>query len=109
MTSSFRGRTVVYGRRFLAAFALVVLSGCETPSPDAGRPVLRVVQSSVSIGDPHIASDSSNRLGILFSVYEALVRRDHEGDYQPSLAVGWEVEDDRHWLHAFPLRRPHRH
>jgi peptide/nickel transport system substrate-binding protein len=64
---------------------------------------LRVVQSSVSVGDPHIASDSSNRLGILFSIYEALVKLDEEGIVQPSLAESWEVgEDARSW--TFHLR-----
>jgi peptide/nickel transport system substrate-binding protein len=57
----------------------------------------------VSLGDPHIASDSSNRLSILFSVYEALVKLDEGGDYQPALAERWEVtEDARTW--TFHLR-----
>jgi len=56
------------------------------------------MQSSVSIGDPHIASDASNRLGIVFSIYEALVKLDEEGHYQPALAQRWDVEDDaRTW------------
>lgn len=78
----------------VSAFSL----GCRgsTGSPD--RSVLTVVQSSVSIGDPHIASDSSNRLGLLFSIYEALVRLDDQGRYQPSVAERWEVsEDARSW------------
>jgi peptide/nickel transport system substrate-binding protein len=67
------------------------------------QPVVTVLQSSVSIGDPHIASDSSNRLSILFSIYEALVKLDEVGNYQPSLAEGWEVgEDARSW--TFYLR-----
>jgi peptide/nickel transport system substrate-binding protein len=57
----------------------------------------------VSIGDPHIASDSSNRRSILFTIYEALVKLDEEGNYQPSLAETWEVgEDARTW--TFHLR-----
>jgi peptide/nickel transport system substrate-binding protein len=65
--------------------------------------VLTVLQSSVSIGDPHIASDSANRLSILFNIYEALVKLDEEGTYQPSLAETWEVaEDGRTW--TFHLR-----
>ncbi len=60
--------------------------------------MLTVVQSSVSIGDPHIASDSSNRLGLIRTIYEALVMLDDAGDYQPSLAERWEVTDDaRTW------------
>jgi len=65
--------------------------------------MLTVVQSSVSIGDPHIASDSADRRGILFTIYEALVKLDVEGRYQPSLAATWEVgEDARTW--TFHLR-----
>lgn len=70
----------------------IVLTSCGSPN------VLTVMQSSVSIGDPHIASDASNRLSIIFSVYEALVKLDADGNYQPSLAERWEVEDDvRTW------------
>lgn len=53
-----------------------------------------VLQSSVSIGDPHIVSDSLNRLSIVFSVYEALVKQDNEGNYQPSLAESWDVGEE---------------
>jgi len=61
------------------------------------------MQSSVSLGDPHICSDSANRLSIIFTVYEALVKQDNEGDYQPSLAESWNVEEDtRTW--TFKLR-----
>ena len=64
---------------------------------------ITVIQSSVSLGDPHICSDSANRLSIIFTVYEALVKQDNEGDYQPSLAESWNVEEDtRTW--TFKLR-----
>jgi peptide/nickel transport system substrate-binding protein len=64
---------------------------------------VRVYQSSVSLGDPHIVSDSVNRLSIIYSVYEALVKQDSEGNYQPSLAESWVVgEDGRTWM--FNLR-----
>ena len=62
-----------------------------------------VVQSSVSIGDPHICSDSVNRLSITFNVYDALVRRDDAGYYHPSLAESWSVDESvRSWM--FKLR-----
>jgi len=71
--------------------ALAVVGSCSQP-PAPGHPeTLTVWQSSVSVGDPHIASDSSNRLGILFSIYEALVKLDPEGRIQPALAERWEV------------------
>ncbi len=63
-----------------------------------------VVQASVSLGDPHIVSDSTNRLSILFSIYEPLVALDDSGAYRPSLAERWVVADDaRTW--TFTLRR----
>jgi len=89
---------------FLASvLAPVLLLNCGPP-PAAPQPsVLTVLQSSVSLGDPHIASDSANRLSILFTIYEALVKLDEEGAYQPSLAETWEVaEDARTW--TFYLR-----
>ncbi len=62
-----------------------------------------VLQSSVSLGDPHICSDSVNRLSIIFTVYEALVKADNMGKYQPSLAESWTVEAGaRNWI--FNLR-----
>jgi peptide/nickel transport system substrate-binding protein len=61
------------------------------------------VQSSVAVGDPHIASDSSNRRNILHTVYESLVRQGDDGSFQPSLAESWTVgEDPREW--TFSLR-----
>ena len=88
----------------LAVFsALLLLSSCGPPPTAPPQPVLTVVQSSVSIGDPHIASDSANRRGMLFTVYDALVALDEQGDYQPALAERWEVsEDARTW--TFHLR-----
>ena len=64
---------------------------------------ITVMQSSVSFGDPHICSDSANRLSIIFTVYEALVKLDDEGNFGPSLAESWSVtEDARTW--TFHLR-----
>ena len=84
-------------------FAPILFWNCGPPRTDVARSVLTVIQSSVSVGDPHITSDSSNRLSILFSIYEALVKLDEQGDYQPALAERWEVgEDARSW--TFYLR-----
>jgi peptide/nickel transport system substrate-binding protein len=65
---------------------------------------VKVTQSTVSIGDPHICSDSVTRLSTIFSVYEALVKRGEDGGFLPSLAENWTVEDGaRTWI--FKLRR----
>lgn len=88
---------------FTWALPLAILSGCEGPAPNESPDTLVVTQSSVSVGDPHIASDSSNRLAILFSIYEALVELDPEGNVQPALAERWEVGPNaRSW--TFHLR-----
>ena len=83
---------------------LVLSVSCKPRSESSDLPEkVTVLQSSVSLGDPHIVSDSTNRLSILFSVYEALVKQDNEGNYQPSLAESWVVgEDARRWI--FNLR-----
>jgi peptide/nickel transport system substrate-binding protein len=87
---------------FLCVSALLMNCGSGSISDDR-LDNITVMQSSVSIGDPHICSDSANRLSILFTVYEALVKMDNEGNYQPSLAESWNVEEDaRTW--TFKLR-----
>ena len=55
---------------------------------------ITVIQSSVSLGDPHICSDSVNRLSIINNVFEALIKTDQNGKYQPSLAESWTVEEN---------------
>jgi len=64
---------------------------------------ITIVQSRVRIGDPQICSDSKGRLSLVFSIYEALVRRGEDGSYQPALAESWSLaEDARSW--TFKLR-----
>jgi len=65
---------------------------------------ITIVQPRINIGDPHICSDSKSRVSILFSLYEALVRREPGGAYAPSLAESWTVDDDaQQW--TFKLRK----
>jgi peptide/nickel transport system substrate-binding protein len=59
---------------------------------------VRIVQAGVRLGDPHINTDSRDRLALRFSVSDALVRRDDTGAYVPALATGWHCEPDaRTW------------
>ena len=83
---------------------LIVPAGCRHESPPAKEAaMITVYQSSVEIGDPHICSDSANRLSLVFSVYDALVRRAAAGAYQPALAESWSAAGDaRAW--TFRLR-----
>ena len=103
MKSDLSTKTLLRGFSLGWVLALILFVSCGPPPTATQQPVLTVLQSSVAIGDPHITSDSSNRLGIIFTIYEALVRLDEEGDFQPSLAERWEVaEDARRW--TFHLR-----
>ena len=101
--------TIVMQKLFYVAFPIfmfvsALLISCERGSSSSDHlEKITVLQSSVSLGDPHICSDSANRLSIIFTVYEALVKLDNEGNYQPSLAESWNVEEDaRTW--TFNLR-----
>jgi len=92
-------RRVVLGLLFAGPLS----SSCGPPGDATEQPVLTVVQSSVAIGDPHIVSDGLAARSIINSIFEALVRRDDDGNYQPALAERWEVgEDARTW--TFHLR-----
>ena len=67
------------GAVLAAVFTTPLVSGCGT-SPAADRQsVLTVVQSSVSIGDPHIVSDALGPRSIKSAIYEALVKLDAQG------------------------------
>jgi peptide/nickel transport system substrate-binding protein len=89
----------------VAALAAVLTVNCRREPPLAEeRGMITVYQSSVEPGDPHICSDSANRLSLVFSVYEALVKTDAAGAYRPALAESWTVgEDARTW--TFRLRK----
>jgi peptide/nickel transport system substrate-binding protein len=64
---------------------------------------IKITQSSVEPGDPHICSDSIDRNNIIYSVYEGLVKRDRKGIIRPALALRWGIErDGLSWL--FELR-----
>jgi peptide/nickel transport system substrate-binding protein len=89
----------------LVLVPVLAAAGCrDASSPSRRAATATVVQSSVTLGDPHIVSDSVNRLSILLSVYEPLVAIDDTGAFQPSLAERWAVsEDARTW--TFTLRK----
>ncbi len=55
---------------------------------------LRVAQSSIAIGDPHICSDSLNRNSLIDSIYEPLIARVGPGVFYPALARSWSVQPD---------------
>jgi peptide/nickel transport system substrate-binding protein len=55
---------------------------------------LRVAQSNVTIGDPHICSDSLNRNSLINAIYEPLVTLAKPGFFFPSLAISWSVQPD---------------
>jgi len=66
---------------------------------------LTILQSHVTLGDPHTATDNKERLSLQRAVVEALVQVDRQGDYAPLLAERWSVEREGcQWI--FHLR-PH--
>ena len=60
---------------------------------------VNIYQKRVLIGDPHTNSDTSTRVSMLFSIYDALVQRDGIGMYKPGLAESWSVSPDaKTWM-----------
>jgi peptide/nickel transport system substrate-binding protein len=89
----------------LVLVPVLAAAGCErSPAPARQSARVTAIQASVALGDPHIVSDSVNRLSILFSIYEPLVAVSDTGAFQPSLAERWTVSPDaRTW--TFALRQ----
>ena len=63
---------------------------------------LNILQPDVRLLDPHIWTDTRDRLSLRHAMYEGLVRYRVEpgavSRYEPALATGWRVEDDaRTW------------
>jgi peptide/nickel transport system substrate-binding protein len=65
---------------------------------------LSVIQPSAELINPHLWTDSRSYLGIRSSIFEALVKRDPQGGYLPSLATQWHIDPDaRTW--TFKIRQ----
>lgn len=63
------------------------------------KPIVNIYQSRIRVGDPHTCSDSSTRVSILFSIYDALVQREGIGSYRPGLASEWSISSDaKTWI-----------
>ncbi|MBM3292644.1 ABC transporter substrate-binding protein [Candidatus Bathyarchaeota archaeon] len=65
---------------------------------------LFISQSSLPLGDPHICSDSKNRLNTLSAIYEPLCNRIGPGIYEPNLSEAWQV-DSKGLIWDFTLRK----
>jgi peptide/nickel transport system substrate-binding protein len=105
MKKVFAGKKLFFVVFPILVFVSALFTSCKDSSISSDQTEkIIVIQSSASLGDPHICSDSANRLSIIFTVYEALIKLDNKGHYQPSLAESWNVaEDARTW--TFNLRR----
>jgi peptide/nickel transport system substrate-binding protein len=55
---------------------------------------ITILQSHVTIGDPHTATDNKERLTLQLAVVEPLVRVDQTGAYAPLLADRWQITAD---------------
>ncbi len=65
---------------------------------------VNIYQYRIRVGDPHTNSDTSTRVSILFTIYDALIKRDGIGTYKPGLALDWSPSSDaKTWV--FNLRR----
>ena len=65
---------------------------------------VNIFHKRVRIGDPHTNSDTSTRVSMLFSIYDALVKRDGVGTYKPGLAEDWSVSPNaKKW--EFTIRK----
>jgi len=96
-------RTALNKNEYIIVFFLILglsvflmnCGGSESGSKAPNHPEkITIMQTSVSIGDPHICSDSTDRLSVIFNIYEALIELDKDGNYQPLLAESWLVEED---------------
>jgi peptide/nickel transport system substrate-binding protein len=66
------------------------------------QPTMTIVQESVQMDDPHVWTDSRDRLNTRLAVYEPLLQHDRRGGHRPALAAGWATDDARTW--SFALR-----
>ena len=65
--------------------------------------LVTIAQRSVLIPDPQDCTDNADSLALLEALFDALVRRRPDGQFQPALAAHWQVsEDARCW--RFSLR-----
>ena len=54
--------------------------------------LFRIQQSNLPLGDPHICSDSKNRLSLIGTIYEPLVNRTSPNGIEPCLATTWHID-----------------
>jgi peptide/nickel transport system substrate-binding protein len=64
---------------------------------------LTITQPRVLLDDPHACTDSSDVLSVFSALFDALVRRNDAGGYEPALATHWTVSDDAR-TYRFTLR-----
>ena len=64
---------------------------------------LTIAQPRVLLDDPHACTDSSDVLSIIGALFDALVRRNDAGGYEPALATRWTISDDAR-RYRFTLR-----
>jgi peptide/nickel transport system substrate-binding protein len=62
-----------------------------------------ILQRQSAFQDPHDCTDRADVLALFEAVFDAPVRRDIEGRFQPALAERWDVSTDA-WTWTFHLR-----
>lgn len=64
---------------------------------------ITITQPRVLLDDPHACTDSSDVLSVFSALFDALVRRNDAGGYEPALATDWTISDDAR-TYRFTLR-----
>ncbi|MFY7960897.1 MAG: ABC transporter substrate-binding protein [Elsteraceae bacterium] len=64
---------------------------------------ITITQPRVLLDDPHACTDSSDVLSVFSALFDALVRRNDSGGYEPALATRWTVSGDAR-TYRFTLR-----
>jgi len=62
-----------------------------------------ITQPRILLDDPHACTDSSDVLSVFSALFDALVRRNDVGGYEPALATDWTISDDAR-TYRFTLR-----
>lgn len=102
----------------LSIIAATVLAGCSSSTgseqavpgnettaeaPKGGGVLVVARKADATTLDPHFITNNPSANYVLGKVYEGLVQRDKNMEYQPALATEWKQLDDKTW--EFKLRQ----
>ncbi|MED1949613.1 glutathione ABC transporter substrate-binding protein [Brevibacillus centrosporus] len=82
---------------------VVSSNGTDAKAPKEGGTLIVARKADATTLDPHFITNNPSANYILGKVYEGLVSRDKNMEYQPALATEWKQLDDKTW--EFKLRQ----